>query len=272
MPDPAKVTKYNQWDKSGEREYESGVDRGMVYVYNSAASAEIPSEYSGKVQSNAKGAFWNGLTAFNESPEGADANDIYADNKKYLTLRAAEDYKFTIEALAYPAAFAACNGEKAALSAVNGNGRVVPILRFGQQSRQTFGFCCRTNLGNDEGPEKGYRLYIVYGATCDPSDKNHETENDNPDAATMSWSCSTVAQEIANAGTYGADAKATAKFEICVYKEWADANNANHQLWVNVQTLEQMLYGYDSGNTHVDGYLPTPDIIYSILHTPAPTT
>lgn len=263
MPDPVKVTKYNQWDKSGEREYESGVDRGMVYVYNSVASSDIPSEYTGKVQSNAKGAFWNGLTAFNESPEGADANDIYADNKKYLTLRAAEDYKFTIEALAYPQAFGACNGEKSALNVGD-----VSVLRFGQQSRQTFGFCCRTNLGNDEGPEKGYRLYIVYGATCDPSDKNHETENDNPDAATMSWACSTVAQEIANASTYGADAKATAKFEICVYKEWATSSDTTKaQLWQNVQALEQMLYGYDQGNTHVDGYLPTPDELYAILHT-----
>lgn len=255
---------YNGWHASGSKVYESGVDRGMLYVYGKTTDTE-EADYPVAVQGHAgAGVPWNGLTAFNESPEGADANDIYADNIKYLTLRAPEDYKFGIEALASPVEFDECDGQAGLLA-----GTLAYAMRVGQQRRKTFGLCCRTNLGEADNPDYGYKLYIAYGCTADPSDKNHETENDNPDAATMSWDVSTIPVVLGTIG--GVALKDSAKIEVTCLNEWANAASGSNEakLYANIKKLECMLYGgtvtSGSDTETVVPFLPTPAAIYSIL-------
>ena len=142
-------------------------------------------------------------------------------------------------------------------------------MRIGQQRRKTFGFCCRTNLGEADDADYGYKLYIVFGCTADPSDKNHETENDNPDAATMSWDISTIPVAIGTIG--GVVMKDSAKIEVTCLNEWAKetATTNEAKLYANIKKLECMLYGgtmtTGSDTTTVVPFLPTPAAIYSIL-------
>lgn len=159
------------WDVLGEHYYETGVDHAVYYPYDS--SEQI---YTG-------GVAWNGITAVNESPSGAESNPVYADNIKYLNLLSAEDYSYTIEALTYPDEF----------DQSNGNATIVAGVKIGQQERKPFGFCYRTLIGNDtEGTTRGYRLHIVYNSTASPSEKSHATVNESPEAASMSWECKTT--------------------------------------------------------------------------------
>lgn len=158
-----------QWDQTGERRYEAGVDRGVLYERDPAG------EYSTGVE-------WNGLTTVTESPSGAESNPQYADNIKYLDLISAEQFAATIEAFTYPDEF-----EK-----YDGNASPVPGVSVGQQNRRPFGFCYRTKVGNDiEGADFGYKIHLVYGATAAPSEKAHATINDSPEAINFSWSIST---------------------------------------------------------------------------------
>ena len=157
------------WDKIGEHIYETGVDRGVLY----------PQE-NGKYPN---GVAWNGLTGVTESPSGADATDMYADNQKYLSLRAAETFGATIEAYTYPDEFAECDGSAALADGV----------KIGQQTRKAFGFSYRTLIGNDtEGTDKGYIIHLVYGATASPSSKTRSSVNESPEAVTFSWEISTT--------------------------------------------------------------------------------
>jgi hypothetical protein len=154
-----------KWDQVGEKVFETGVDRGVLYPR--AANGEYP-----------KGFAWNGLTTFTDSPSGAEANPQYADNKKYLNLRSVEEYGGTIEAFTYPKEFEACDGTASP----------IPGLSIGQQPRLPFGASYRTLIGNDtEGIKHGYKLHLVYGATASPSEQSHETLNDSPEAQTFSW-------------------------------------------------------------------------------------
>lgn len=160
-----------QWDQTGEKLYETGVDRGVVFPYDTATN-----EYGAGVP-------WNGLTKVTESPEGAEATDLYADNIKYVTLRSAEKYKSTIEAYMYP-------DEVATL---DGTAEIAPGVRIGQQSRGMFGYSYRTLIGNDtEQTDHGYRIHLVYGATMAPSSKDRSTVNDSPEAVTFSWEVDTT--------------------------------------------------------------------------------
>ena len=162
------------WDKTGDRQYETGVDRGVLY----------PTKAGGGYDS---GVAWNGLTAVTESPSGAEPTALYADNIKYLTLLSVEEFAATIEAYTYPDEFAACDG-----SAEIGTG-----VSIGQQNRKPFGLCYRTMLGNDtEGNEHGYKLHIIYGALAKPSEKGYNTINDSPEAITFSWEVSTTPIEV----------------------------------------------------------------------------
>ena len=154
-----------KWDEQGQKKYENGVSKGVVYRKNS----ETPAKWIG--------AAWNGLTSVTESPEGAEKTDLYADNIKYASFRSAETFGGTIEAYTYPDEFAACNGEATLTTGVT----------IGQQSREAFGMCYRTEQGNDESPEYGYKLHLVYNCTCSPSERAYETINDSPDAITLSW-------------------------------------------------------------------------------------
>lgn len=163
------------WDATGERLYETGVSKGVIYPQ--ATGGTYP-----------KGAAWNGLTAVTESPSGAEPTPLYADNIKYLTLMSAEEFGFTIEAYTYPDEFAECNGE----------GELATGVKIGQQKRKSFGLSYQTLLGNDvDGDAHGYKLHLVYGALAAPSEMERATVNDSPEATTMSWECSTTPVSVA---------------------------------------------------------------------------
>lgn len=158
-----------KWDQPGERLYETGVKNVALYVLNDGTYTN--------------GVAWNGVTAINESPSGAEATPLYADDVKYLNLVSAEEYGATIEAYTYPDEFAQCDG----------SAEVTPGVMIGQQARKTFGLCYKTTIGNDEaGTEYGYKLHLIYGCLAAPSEKAYATINDSPEAATFSWEISTT--------------------------------------------------------------------------------
>lgn len=158
-----------EWDNTGERFYETGVKRGVVYP---AVSGQYP-----------KGYVWNGLTAVTESPSGAESNPIYADDIKYLDLRSAEEFGATVEAYTYPDEFAECDGSAFVASGVS----------IGQQTRKPFGLSYRTIVGNDvDANDHGYKLHLIYNATASPSERGYQTVNDSPEAITFSWELTTT--------------------------------------------------------------------------------
>lgn len=158
------------WDQAGERLYETGVDRGVLF---------IPDE-TGEFTD---GVVWNGLTSVSESPTGADTNPQYADNIKYLNLVAKEEFEATIEAFTYPDEFAQFDGSV----------ELQPGVHIGQQTRRAFGLCYRTLIGNDlEGTDLGYKLHIVYNALAAPTEKAYSTVNESPEAITFSWEVTTT--------------------------------------------------------------------------------
>lgn len=162
-----------EWDKTGERLYETGIDHGVLYPYATGAPGA--------------GVAWNGLTSVTESPSGAESNPQYADNIKYLNLRSAEEFGGTIEAFTYPEEWAECDGSKSPSKGVF----------FGQQSRKMFGLSYRTKLGNDtDGDGYGYILHLVYGATASPSERQYQTINDSPEPVTFSWEFDTQAVAV----------------------------------------------------------------------------
>ena len=218
-----------QWDQDGERLYETGTDRGVLYPDAPAANSEGHA-HDGAVA-------WNGLTGFTESPEGAEANPIYADNMKYLNLRSAEDYGCNISAYTYPEEFEECNGRKKGADGVY----------LGQQPRKPFGFCCRTLIGNDvEGDQHGYKLHLVYGCSASPSEQAYQTVNDSPEAIEFSWDIDTIPNVNVPTGM-----KPCACLTIDSTK--TDATK--------LAALEAILYG--SGATV--GYLPTPAKVCELL-------
>lgn len=158
------------WDESGKRFYETGVKNGVLYVQDE--SGNYP-----------QGVAWNGLTAVTESPSGAEATELYADDMKYLEIRSAETFGATIEAYTYPEEFEVCDGSAAIATGVNA----------GQQDRKPFGLCYRTVVGNDvQGNALGYKLHLIYGAVASPSEKAYSTINDSPEAITFSWEVTTT--------------------------------------------------------------------------------
>lgn len=159
-----------QWDKSGERVYETGVDHGVLYI------PDDKGVYS-------QGYAWNGLTSINESPSGAEANAQYADNIKYLNLLSAEEFGATLEAFTYPDEFSLCDG----------TAEIAPGVTIGQQRRSSFGLSYRTLIGDDQvATDRGYKLHLVYGAQAAPSEKAYGTVNDSPEAITFSWELTTT--------------------------------------------------------------------------------
>lgn len=163
------------WDESGKRLYETGVEKGVLYVQGE----------NGQYQ---KGVAWNGLTAVTESPSGAEPTALYADDIKYLELFSAEEFGATIEAYTYPEEFEACDGSASLVEGVS----------IGQQDRKAFGLCYRTIVGNDvKGNEHGYKIHLVYGAKAKPSEKAYATVNDSPEAVTFSWEVTTTPVNVA---------------------------------------------------------------------------
>jgi hypothetical protein len=162
------------WDDTGHRIFETGVDRGVLYIPNGAG-----------VYIN--GVAWNGLTTVTEKPTGAEPNAKYADNIKYLNLYSAEEFGATLEAFTYPDEFAPFDGLAIP----------VPGIAVGQQARRSFGLCYRSRLGNDvEGDDYGYKLHLVYGATASPSEKAYGTVNDSPDNTSFSWDLTTQPVDV----------------------------------------------------------------------------
>lgn len=200
-----------EWDKSGEKLYETGVDRGVLFLQNTDGTYE-------------NGVGWNGLSAVNQSPSGGDTNDVYADNIKYLSLRAAEDFGASIEAYTYPDEFMECDGSKELATGVYA----------GQQSRRPFGFSYRTLIGNDtEYDAHGYKLHIVYNASASPSDKSYATVNESPEAINFSWEITTTPVSV------GTGFKPTAHIEV-------DSTKADPTA---LTSLENLLYGTENSES-----------------------
>ena len=216
------------WDKTGERFYETGVKNGVLYVVDN----------TGKY---GKGVAWNGLTKVSESPSGAEASPLYADNIKYLNLISAEEFGCNIEAYTYPDEFAACDG----------SAEIATGVSVGQQSRKTFGFCYRTESGNDTlGTDYGYKIHIVYGATASPSSKDYQSINDNPEAITLSWEVKTTPVEVTTE-IDGVKPKPTATLVIDSTKVDAE----------KLASIEAKLYGSESE----EPTLLLPDEVVALL-------
>lgn len=209
------------WDAAGERYYETGVKKGVLYP-------QVGATYP-------KGVAWNGLTAVTESPSGAEATPLYADDIKYLELMSKEDFGGTIEAYMYPDEFKACNGEADLTTGVS----------IGQQTRQGFGFCYRTIIGNDtEKDAHGYKLHLVYGAMAAVSEKAYASVNDSPEAITFSWEFTTTPVEVTGH-------EPTSIVTIDSTKVAAE----------KLKALEDVLYGSESEEAR----LPLPDEVLTIM-------
>ena len=210
------------WDQTGDRLYETGVSKGVLYPIQSDGA------YS-------KGVAWNGLSSVTESPSGAEANPIYADDMKYLNLLSAEEFSATIEAYTYPDEFAECDGSADIATGVS----------IGQQKRKVFGLCYRTVLGNDvDSNDHGYKLHLIYGCMAAPSEKAYTSVNDSPEAITFSWEVSTTPVNVTGF-------KPTASITI-------DSTKAKKE---KLTALEAILYGAESQEAR----LPLPDEIATLM-------
>ena len=220
------------WDKTGERYFEMGTSKGVLY----------PMTSTGKYGT---GVAWNGLTGVTESPSGAEATDMYADDIKYASIRSAETFGATIEAYTYPKEFEPCNGSI----------EIAPGVYIGQQTRTAFGFAYVTQIGNDTATDAddAYKIHLVYGATASPSEKAYTTINDSPEGVTFSWEISTTPVNVTGH-------KPTATLVI-------DTRTADEE---KVKALEDILYGKDavSGEPSTPGVaarLPLPDEVYALF-------
>lgn len=212
------------WDKTGDRTYETGVRNGVLYPQSTGGTYP-------------KGVAWNGLTAVTESPSGAEATALYADDIKYLNLYSTEEFGATIEAYTYPDEFAECDGSASIATGVT----------IGQQKRKAFGLCYRTVLGNDvDGEDYGYKIHIIYGAMAAPSEKAYNTINDSPEAITFSWEISTTPVSVSGF-------KPTASVTI-------DSTKVES---TKLKSLEDILYGTETEEAR----LPLPNEIAELIGT-----
>lgn len=201
-----------KWDEDTKRFYETGTSHGVLYLKNDDGSYGT-------------GVPWNGLTAVGEKPSGADETELFADDVKYGSLRAAEKFGASIEAYTYPEEFEECDGSHT----------FIPGVTIGQQPRKAFGFTYRTVVGNDVSTEAGFKLHIIYNATASPSEKSYKTISDSPEAITFSWEVATTPTE---ANIDGKSFK-SATFIVDTTKLAEGVNDAN------LKTLMDKLYGTD---------------------------
>ena len=217
-----------KWDEPGTRLYETGTKNGVLYLQ------DVTGAYNTAVA-------WNGLTGFSEEPDGGDANDIYADDIKYLSLRATENFKGTITAYTYPDEFAACDGSATLLAGVT----------VGQQPRKPFGFSYVSTIGNDtEFDNHGYKIHLIYGCSVSPSSKDYQTINDSPEAIEFSWELDTIPVNVTGH-------KPTAHVVIDSTKLTDDG----------LAAIKNVLYGTDAstGTEGTSGRLPLPDEVVTII-------
>ena len=209
------------WDQTGEKLYETGVKMGVLYLQESGTYP--------------KGVAWNGLTAVTESPSGAEATALYADDTKYLSLMSNEEFGATIEAYMYPDEFAECDGSASISKGVY----------IGQQKRKAFGLCYRTVVGNDvDNNDYGYKLHLIYGAIAAPSEKGYSTINDSPEAITFSWEITTTPVNVTG---FKPTASITIDSKKCDASKLAD--------------LEAILYGSEQQEAR----LPLPDEVATLM-------
>lgn len=218
------------WDKTGDRLYETGVKNGVLYPQGTGGTYP-------------KGVAWNGLSTVTESPSGAEASAVYADDMKYLNLYSTEEFAATVEAYTYPDEFSECDGSATIATGVT----------IGQQTRKAFGLCYRTTLGNDVAANNyGYKLHLIYGAMAAPSEKAYATINDSPEAITFSWELSTTPVSVKGF-------QPTASLVV-------DSTKVNPE---KLAKLEEILYGKDPTDTSasdgVDPRLPLPDEVATII-------
>ena len=221
------------WDNPTERLYETGVEKPVLYLRNSDGTY-------------AKGVAWNGMTAFNITPSGAEPTKLYANNKTYLTMMSAEEVGATIEAYMYPDEWNACDGYK----------EIVPGVYAGQQTRQAFGVCVKTLVGNDaEFNKHGYKLHLLYNGLASPSEKAYASVNDTPEANTFSWEVTTTPENVGVTLSDGSTIETLAY--ICIDSTTVDKSA--------LAALEAILYS--TGET---GTLPAPKTVFETLGWTAP--
>lgn len=209
------------WDQTSEKLYETGIEQVALFQQEAGAYP--------------KGVAWNGVTALNITPSGAEPTALYANNRKYLTLMSVEELGGTIEAYTYPEEWAECDG----------SATLAPGVYIGQQARKTFGLVGKTLIGNDtDGTKLGYKLHLVYGGLASPSEQSNATVNDSPEAKTMSWEFSTtpVAVEGHEPTSY-----------ICIDSTKVDASK--------LAALEVIIYGTEEAEAR----LPLPDEVATML-------
>ena len=229
------------WDAVGERLFETGTDRGVLYVWDSTANSNAGGYGNGVA--------WNGLTGVSEAPSGAETTSLWADNIKYLNLLSTEEFSGTITAYMYPDEFAECDGSAALTAEVSGVSTTYAGITVGQQSRKTFGLCYTTKVGNDtEGNDHGEKIHLVYGCTASPSSKDYKTVNDSPEAIEFSWEFKTTPVPVTGY-------KPTATITIDTTKFITDPDKAK------LTKLKNYLYG----TATADAKLPLPDEIPGIL-------
>ena len=217
-----------QWGRTGERFYETGTDRGVLFKQDDNGESLA-------------GVAWTGLASVNQSPEGAEPTDLYADNGKYITLRSAEDFNFTIEAYQYPKEFAECDG----------SAEVIPGVFLGQQARVPFNFAYRTVKGNDTQKNNlGHKLHLIWNATAAPSERAYETINDDPDAILFSWECETVPQDVTVEDLETSAAYLSIDSTIVTAAQW--------------KTITDTIYG----TVEDEPRMPSIDEVITLLNTP----
>lgn len=210
------------WDQEGKRLYETGLDHGVLYP-------QVSGQYP-------LGVAWNGLTTVDESPSGAEANAIWADNIKYLNLISNEEFACTINAYTYPDEFEACDGSKLVAGG---------LAHVKGQTRQKFAFSYRTLIGNDDvGTDYGYELHMIYGCNAAPSSKSRTTVNDSPEAAEMSWEISTTPVNVTTLSDDGKPIKPIAHLVLRSVDFDTTAKKAK------LTDLENILYGTDGTITY----------------------
>ncbi len=209
-----------KWDQTSEKLFETGVDRGVLYLFNSKSKDYI------------NGVAWNGLTGVSETPSGAEPTALYADNIKYLTLMSAEELGGTITAYMYPDEFKACDG----------SADLETGITIGQQDRKVFGLSYRTKIGNDtDGNDHGYKLHLIYGCLASVSERAYNTVNDSPEPLEFSWEFSCTPVDVPGF-------KPTAIVTIDSTKVDAE----------KLKTFEDILYGSDTAGSGTEPKLPLP--------------
>ena len=237
------------WDQDGERFFETGIDHCALYVYDTYTSGQS------QITGYKPGVAWNGVTSISETPEGGEANDLYADNIKYLSLMSAENLNVSIEAYTYPDEFMKCDGTYCPAD--------VPGMRIHQQPRKKFGLAYRTRVGNDvDGDSHAYQIHIIYGCLASPSDRQYSSVSDSPEAITFSWEGNTTPIEVGSLNNV--EYRPTSRIIV-------DSRDFTSDTEANLKLLEDHLFGRDADSsaspavTALEPTLLMPKQVYGIL-------